>query len=59
MQTHSSVTKCYLMQVSLVVLTKKELLNLLSRLKLFYEARGTWEPEVMDKRPRMQRKWFL
>lgn len=46
------------MQVSLVVLTKKELLHLLSRLKLFYEARGTWEPEAMDKRPRMQRKGF-
>lgn len=53
MQTHLLVTKGYLMQGSPVVVTKKELLHLLSRLKLFYEARGTWESEVMDKRPRM------
>lgn len=41
------------------VLAQKELPHLLSGLELFYELRGTWEPEVMDKRPRVMEKQFL
>lgn len=45
--------------MSLGVLAKTELPNLLSGLETCCEARGTWEPEVMDKRPGMQEKRFL